>query len=107
MSAPLPLATHDFQAGELNAALDFLRRIRDEMSTVRKVRVWTDRVQVFDVNADYFELRGLGYPDADVLPILDAVNTVYKPESIHDPFDGQYKEFKTGRRYPWAQDRVM
>jgi hypothetical protein len=107
MSSPSPLATHDYQPGEMTAALDFLRRIRDEMSTVRKVRVWTDRLQVFDVNGDCFELRGLGYVDADVLPLLDAVNTVYKPESIHEAFDGEYKEFKTGRRYPWAQDRVM
>jgi hypothetical protein len=35
------------------------------------------------------------------------VNTVYNRDTIHDPIAEPYKEFKTGRRYPWAQDRVM
>ena len=107
MADKSPTATHDFAAGEITAALDFLRRIRDQLSTVRMARVWKDRVQVFDVNGDYFELRGVGYPDPDIQTLLDAVNTVYKPESIHAPIAAAYKEFKTGKRYPWAQDRVM
>ena len=27
--------------------------------------------------------------------------------SLHNPTDAEYKEFDTGRRYPWAYDRVM
>ena len=30
---------------------------------LRMVRVSTDWVRLYDVNGDYFELRGLGYPD--------------------------------------------
>ena len=33
--------------------------------------------------------------------------TAYKRELIHDETDQPYKEFKTGRRYAWAADRVM
>ena len=102
-----PLASHDYQSGSAEDALSFLKRTRDELRTLRMVRVWRDRVQVFDVNGDYFEVRGLGYADADVTRVLDAVNTPYKPDSIHDSTDAEYKEFKTGRRYPWAADRVM
>lgn len=107
MTPDQPKAEHEFPSDTLDAALDFLKRTRSELRTLRKVRVWPNRVQVFDVNQDYFELRGIGYGDADVLPVLDAVNTVYKRETIHEPIDEPYKEFKTGRRYPWAQDRVM
>jgi hypothetical protein len=107
MSTTAPQATHDFQPGGVAAALEFLKRTRSELRTLRRVRVWADRVQVFDVNEDYFELRGLGYPDADVVPVLQAVNTAFKPESIHAACDEPYKEFKTGRRYTWAHDRVM
>ena len=71
------------------------------------VRVWNDHLQVIDVNKDYFEVRGIGYPDADIVPLLRAVNTAFDPETIHDPTDAEYKEFVTGRRHPWAEDRVM
>jgi hypothetical protein len=102
-----PLATHDYQPGRLDAALEFLKRTRSELRTLRKVRVYRDRLEVIDVNGDRFEVRGLGWPDADVVPILDAVNTAYKRETIHAPVDADYKEFNTGRRYAWAADRVM
>ena len=105
--APAPAARHEHQPGQVTESLDFLRRLRSELSTHRMVRVWTDKVQVFDVNGNYFEVTGIGYPDEDVVPILLAVNTVFRPEQIHHPIDRPYKEFKTGRRYPWAQDRVM
>ena len=102
-----PLATHDFASGGLEAATDFFRRTRDELRTLRLVRVSTDWVRLFDVNGDYFELQGLGYTDADIIPVLRSFDTPFKPELIHTPIDGPYKEFKTGRRYTWANDRVM
>jgi hypothetical protein len=101
------LATHDFSEGGLEAALVFFRRTRAELRTLRKVRVSTEWVRLFDVNGDYFELRGLGYPDGDIVPVLNSFNTPFDPDTIHEPTDAPYKEFMTGRRYPWAADRVM
>ena len=102
-----PLATHDFTDGGLEAALAFFRRTRAELRMLRMVRVSTEWVRLFDVNGDFFELNGLGYADADVVPVLKSFDTPFKPESIHQPTNAPYKEFKTGRRYPWAADRVM
>ena len=102
-----PVATHDFADGGLEAALAFFRRTRDELRALRKVRVSTESVRLFDVNGDYFELTGLGYQDADVVPVLQSFDTPFKPESLHKSIDAPYKEFDTGRRYPWAADRVM
>jgi hypothetical protein len=102
-----PLATHRYSPGELNAALEFLKRTRAELRTLRKAFVWKDRVHIVDVNRDYFEIQGIGYPDKDVVLLLLAVNTVFDPATIHEPIDGDMKEFDTGRRYPWAYDRVM
>ena len=107
MSSVQPLATHQFQAGQVKQTLEFLKRTRNELRMLRKVRVWTDQFHVYDVNGDCFEICGIGYPDDDIRPILDAVHTAYKPESVHGPFAGPYKEFKTGKRRPWAEDRVM
>ncbi len=107
MSATEPLATCDYQPGRLDDALEFLKRTRNELRELRMVRVWPDRVQVYDVNGDFFEIRGIGYPDAEVAPLLTAIGTNFKPDFIHNPIAAAYKEFKTGRRYPWAQDRVM
>ena len=42
-----------------------------------------------------------------MIPILQAVNTAFKTETIHNETRKEFKEFKTGRRYAWAADRVM
>ena len=102
-----PLATHDHRPGDLAATLDFLKRTRGELRTLRKARVWRDRFQVLDVNKDCFEVRGVGYPDADIVPLLRAVNAAFDPKTIHDDTTQEYKEFDTGRRHAWAEDRVM
>jgi hypothetical protein len=100
-----PLATHDFTS--LEPALEFLKRTRWELRELRKARVYKDKLQVLDINKDYFEVRGVGYPDADIVPLLRMVNTAFNPQTVHQPVDIEYKEFDTGRRYTWAHDRVM
>ena len=102
-----PLASHDYAPGGLDAVLEFLKRTRAELRSLRKARVWKDKVHVIDVNKDFFEIRGVGYPDADIIPILRAINTAFDPKKIHEPTNLEYKEFDTGRRHPWAEDRVM
>jgi hypothetical protein len=107
MSDTPPLAVHEHQPGELDSTLRFLKRTWAEMRELRFVRVWPDRFQVVDVNADVFEVRNLGYADPDIIAALNAVNAAFNRETIHHPIDRDYKEFKTGRRYPWAHDRVL
>jgi hypothetical protein len=102
-----PLATHEYTAGELQTALEFLKRTRSELRSLRKVRIWKDHIHIIDVNKDYFEIRGIGYQDADIIPLLRNINTAFNPQTIHEPIDAEYKEFDTGRRHPWAEDRVM
>ena len=102
-----PRAIYEFTPGGLDAVLEFLKRTRAELRTIQKVRVWKDRFQVIDVNKDCFEVRGVGYPDADIIPLLQSVNTAFNPETIHAAVEAEYKEFGAGRRYPWAYDRVM
>lgn len=102
-----PLATFDFTPGATDAALEFLKRTRWELRSLRFVRVWKDKLQIFDINGDFFEIGGVGYPDADIAPLLMAVNTAFDPQTIHNEISLDYKELKTGRRHPWAQDRVM
>jgi hypothetical protein len=102
-----PLAIHDYTAGGLEAAREFLKRTRSELRALRKVRLWRDKLHIIDVNKDYFELRGLGYADTDIVPLLRMINAAYNPQTLHDAIAGEYKEFDTGRRHPWAEDRVM
>jgi hypothetical protein len=102
-----PLATHDYSPGDPDAALAFVKRTRAELRTLRRVRIWKDRLHIIDINKDFFEIRGIGYPDADIVPLLQNINTAYNPQTLHEPIDAEYKEFDTGRRYPWAHDRVM
>jgi hypothetical protein len=41
------------------------------------------------------------------VPLLRGVNAAFDPATIHNTTDADYKEFLTGRRFPWAHDRVM
>jgi hypothetical protein len=47
-----PLAIHDFTNGGVEAAIEFFRRTRSELRTLRLVRIATDWVQLYDVNGD-------------------------------------------------------
>ncbi len=102
-----PLASYRFVPGGLEAALEFLKRTRSELRMLRKVRIWKNRLHIIDINKDCFEIQGLGYPDGDIVPILQKLNTAFNPQTIHDGTDLEYKEFDTGKRRPWAEDRVM
>jgi hypothetical protein len=100
-----PLATHEHS--DLDLTLEFLKRTRWELRSLRKVHVYRGRVHILDVNGDSFEVRGVGYPDADIVPILQAINTAFDPTKVHELTAGEYKEYFTGRRHAWAEDRVM
>jgi hypothetical protein len=102
-----PLATHDYTPGGLDAAREFIKRTRSELRMLRQVRAWPHQLHIVDVNKDYFEIRGLGYADADVVSLLKMINAAYNPETIHEPTAADFKEFGTGRCFPWAHDRVM
>ena len=107
MAETKPLAVHEFQEGRVDAALEFLKRTRSELRSLQKVRVWKDRLHVIDVNKDFFEIRGLGYSLPEVIPVLQNINTAFNKDTIHNSTGEAYKEFNTGRRYTWANDRVM
>lgn len=101
------LATFRFEPEKPEAALEFLKRTRSELRMIRKTQVFHDRIHVIDVNGDRFAIEGVGYADAEVVPILRAINAAFNTATIHAPTTDEYKEFKTGRRYAWAADRVM
>lgn len=102
-----PLAIHDFTPGGVDAALEFLKRTRFELRELRLVRLWKDHWRVVDINGDYFEIRGLGFGHPEIVPLLRNLNTAFNPQTIHEPTAADFKEFKTGKRRCWAEDRVM
>ncbi|MBI81696.1 MAG: hypothetical protein CMJ81_00735 [Planctomycetaceae bacterium] len=44
-SEPPAAAIHEYETVNLQPALDFLKRTRSELRTLRKCRVWTDKLQ--------------------------------------------------------------
>ena len=107
MSTADPESSIDFNAAGIDAVLEFMKQMRYEFRDLRLVRIGRDETRVFDINHDSYIIRGLGYEDKDAVHVLDAVNAVYKRETIHELTDRPFKEFKTGRRRTWAVDRVM
>ncbi len=80
MAITPPIAVHDYEPGGLDAALTFLKRTRYELRQLRKVRAARDVVRIFDVNNDVFEIRGLGYADPDLIPMLEEHQRRFRPE---------------------------
>jgi hypothetical protein len=107
MSSGRAIASHVHQTSQPDATLEFLKRTRSELRMLRKVRVYRDRVHVVDINGDWFEVSGVGYPDSDVVAVLRAVNAAFNQDTIHAEISDEFKELNAGRRYPWAADRVM
>jgi hypothetical protein len=103
----IPLATHEYTPGGLEAALEFLKRTRWELRQLRWARAWKDRLEIIDVNKDRFEITGIGYQDADIVPLLRMINAAFNPDTLHTQTTDSYKELDTGRCHPWAADRCM
>lgn len=101
------VASYHYQSGTLEAALDFLKRARWDLRTLRKVRLWRDHVHILDINGDGLEVTGIGYQHSEVKLLIQAVNAAFDPKTIHESTNQEYKELDTGRRHPWAEDRVM
>ena len=107
MSQSAAIATCRYSPGKLGEVLEFLKRARAELMELRKVRVYRVRVEIFDVNGDHFDVLDIGYPDQDIVELLRSIGTSFKPDFIHQPIDRDYNEFKTGRRFPWAEARIL
>lgn len=107
MSSGREVARHGHQPGQLSETLEFLKRTRSELRMLRRVHAFRDQVRVLDVNGDWFQIDGLGYPDSDVLAVLRMVNAAFNPATIHELVADPFKDLQAGRRYPWAADRVM
>jgi len=89
MSAGRCVADIRYQPGQVNEVLEFLKRTRSELRMLRKAYVYRDRVQVLDVNGDWFQVNGVGYPDAEVVPGLvvfrfDAPLFLANPRTLRD-----------------------
>jgi hypothetical protein len=107
MSDAAPVAIHQHVAGNLEATLDFLKQMRYKLRELRRAQVGEHWLRAFDVNGDFVEIAGVGFVDEEILAVLDALNAVFNRETIHVPTARPHKEFKTGKRRPWAEDRVM
>jgi hypothetical protein len=101
------LATHQYDPANETAAFEFLKRSRWDLRQLRKVHVYRDHFVMIDVNGDALEVRGVGYPDAAIGPLLRAINAAFDPDTVSNPTDAEYKEFFTGKAWAWAADRVM
>ena len=104
MASPLAIHVYD---GDTYAAMEFIKRTRSELRSLRMVRIWPDKFHIIDINKDHFEIQGIGYLDPAIVPLLRMINTAFNPQTLHEPTDLPFKEFDTGRRHPWAEDRVM
>ena len=85
MSEIVPVAVHAHCAGELDATLDFLKQTRDKLRELRLAHVGENWVRAIDVNGDACEIKGFGYRDAEIIPVLNALNAVFNKDTIHKP----------------------
>ena len=80
-----------------------LINVANELQGYNVERAQQQAAEIYDITTQVLQIAS----DEEITTLLDAVNTAYKRDRIHMETTDEYKEFKTGRRYCWAQDRVM
>ena len=102
-----PLAVHDYARAAWTPPWTFLKRTRAELRLLRMVRLGKDLLHVYDVNKDFVRGPRHRLPRRRRGAALAERQHGLQPRDDPRPTDAEYKEFDTGRRHPWAEDRVM
>jgi hypothetical protein len=80
---------------------------RRGFNTANRVRVERGRTTIIDINRDEFVVEGLGYGDANLIPLLRDLGAAFDPQELHrvSPDDPTAREFPLSRAWAWGAER--
>ena len=108
-SAPQEAAitVYRYTPAEPDAVRQILKAQRRGFNTANRVRIERDRTVIIDINKDEFTIQGLGFGDANLLPLLGALGAACDPQEIHR-LDGSSppREFSLSRAWAWGAERT-
>lgn len=89
--------------------IQFFRREAANLRTLRKLVISPEKTVVLDINRDGIEFPGLTYGSATLETLLQELEVVFSPKTLHDPnaTPGGVKEFLLSARWTWGHERVM
>jgi hypothetical protein len=103
---PEPVAVYTGSLDDTPALIQFFRREKDRLRSLRKLVISPERTVLWDVNRDRLEFPGLTYGAPALEALLRELGVVFQPQAVRDPA-ARVTEFDLSVRHPWGEDRVM
>src|SRR4051812_19972065 len=92
-----------YRADEPDAVRQILRAQRRSYNTANRVRVEAGRTIIIDINKDEFTIEGLGFGDANLVPLLGALGASCDPKEVERMNRASpSREFSLSRVWAWG-----
>jgi hypothetical protein len=101
------IRVYRYRADEPDAIRRVLQAQRRGFNTANRVRVEADRTIIIDINKDEFTIEGLGFGDANLLPMLAALGAACDPKEVQRlDKTSRPREFSLSRAWAWGAERT-
>jgi hypothetical protein len=101
------LSTYAYRADEPDAIRNILRAQRRGFNIANRVRVEAERTIIIDINKDEFTVEGLGFGDANLLPLLGALGAACNPQELARlDKSAKPREFSLSKVWAWGAERT-
>jgi hypothetical protein len=98
---------YHYRPDEPDVVRKVLRAQRKGFNTANRVRVEAGRTVIIDINKDEFVVEGLGWGDANLLPLLAALGAACNPQEIKQmTATSPPREFDLSRVWAWGAERT-
>ena len=96
-----------YRADEPDVIRRMLRAQRKGFNTANRVRVEARQTVIIDINKDEFVVEGLGFGDANLFPLLQALGAAFDPQELKQMGAlSPPREFGLSRVWAWGAERT-
>ena len=101
------IRVYRYRADEPDAVRRILQAQRRGFNTANRVRVEATRTIIIDINKDEFVIAGLGFGDANLLPLLANLGAACDPKVVEKlDTSSPPHEFSLSRVWAWGAERT-
>ena len=101
------MKVYRYDRAEADVVRKILRAQRKGFNTANRVRVEGARTVIIDINKDEFVVEGLGFGDANLFPLLQALGAAFDPQELKQMGAlSPPREFGLSRVWAWGAERT-
>jgi hypothetical protein len=99
--------TYRYDPGDPDVIRKILLAQRRGFNTANRARVERGRTSILDINGDAFVIEGLGYGDANLVPLLQSLGAAFNPQELRrlGPDESVTREYPLSRAWAWGAER--